>query len=40
LPQGDLRRESIHQRVLSLGLSGHGSRKALEFLENAVSQAA
>ena len=35
-----LRRESIRQRLLSLGLSGQGSRKVLELLENAVSQAA
>lgn len=34
-----LRRESIHQQVSSLGLSGQGSRKVLELLENAVSQA-
>ena len=35
-----LRRESIHEQLLSLGLSGHGSRKVLELLENAVSLAA
>jgi len=35
-----LRRESIRQQLLSLGLSGQGSRKVLEILENAVSQAA
>ena len=35
-----LRRESIRQQLLSLGLSGQGSRKVLEILETAVSQAA
>jgi hypothetical protein len=35
-----LRRESVHQQLLSIGLSGHGCRKVLELLENAVSQAA
>jgi hypothetical protein len=34
-----LRRKSIRQQVLSLGLSGPGSRKVLEALENAVSLA-
>lgn len=35
-----LRRESVYQQLLSLGLSGQGSRKVLELLENAVSLAA
>lgn len=35
-----LRRASIRQQVLSLGLSGPGSRKILKALENAVSLAA
>jgi hypothetical protein len=35
-----LRRASIRQQVLSLGLSGPGSRKVLKALENAVSLAA
>ena len=35
-----LRRESIHQQLLSIGLSGQGSRKVLQLLENAVSHAA
>jgi hypothetical protein len=35
-----LRRESIHQQLLTLGLSGQGSRKVLQLLENAVSLAA
>lgn len=35
-----LRRESLHQELLKLGLSGKGSRNVLKLLENAVSQAA
>jgi hypothetical protein len=35
-----LRRASVRQQVLSLGLSGPGSRKILKALENAVSLAA
>lgn len=35
-----LRRTSIYQQLLSLGLSGQGSRKVIELLENAVSLAA
>jgi hypothetical protein len=34
-----LRRLSVQQQVSSLGLTGQGSRKVLELLENAVSQA-
>ena len=34
-----LRRESVRNQFLSLGLSGGGSRKALQAIENAVSLA-
>jgi hypothetical protein len=34
-----LRRESVRNQFLSLGLSGEGSRKALQALENAISLA-
>lgn len=35
-----LRRQSIHERVLSWGLSGRGSRKVIETLENLAALAA
>lgn len=34
-----LRRESVRNQFLALGLSGEGSRKALQTLENAISLA-
>ena len=37
---GTLRRMSVRQYILSLGLTGPGSRKTLQALENAVSMAA
>jgi hypothetical protein len=37
---GTLRRIGIRQQFLNLGLSGQGSKKALEALENAVTIAA
>jgi hypothetical protein len=37
---GTLRRMSVRQYILSLGLTGPGSRKTLQILENAVAMAA
>ena len=37
---GTLRRASVRQYVLSLGLTGPGSKKVLQTLENAASTAA